>query len=207
MGRGRALSGAAPATGTGDGGRGTGDGGGHALGQRGLRLLDNARRLELGLLFALRVAKLDRERVLGHKGGGGGFLLLLLLRLRRRSQHLRRCRLCLRRRLVRLRDDRRCLPPPAPPTPSARDVTPSVLPLRHARATLCDVEDRPAPSHERRDCNAASRASPLRRIFAQRTNQTQEARVYSHDESIRRRKRGYILTMNQSDAGSAGIFS
>eukprot|EP00959_Pyramimonas_sp_CCMP1952_P318940 6673010-Pyramimonas_sp.AAC.2 len=38
-------------------------------------------------------------------------------------------------------------------------------------------------------------------------NQTQEARVYSHDGPIRHRKRGYILTMDQSGAGSAGIFS
>eukprot|EP00959_Pyramimonas_sp_CCMP1952_P300640 6288582-Pyramimonas_sp.AAC.1 len=35
----------------------------------------------------------------------------------------------------------------------------------------------------------------------------QEARVYSHDGPIRRRKHGYILTTDQSDAGSAGIFS
>eukprot|EP00976_Prorocentrum_cordatum_P118124 1196415-Prorocentrum_minimum.AAC.2 len=31
--------------------------------------------------------------------------------------------------------------------------------------------------------------------------------VYSPDGPIRRRKRGDILTMDQSDAGSAGIFS
>eukprot|EP00976_Prorocentrum_cordatum_P062233 1176641-Prorocentrum_minimum.AAC.1 len=37
--------------------------------------------------------------------------------------------------------------------------------------------------------------------------QTQKARVYSHGGPIRRRKRGYILTGDQSDAGSAGIFS
>eukprot|EP00959_Pyramimonas_sp_CCMP1952_P109179 2283336-Pyramimonas_sp.AAC.2 len=29
----------------------------------------------------------------------------------------------------------------------------------------------------------------------------------SHNGPIRRRKRGYILTMDQSNAGSAGIFS
>eukprot|EP00959_Pyramimonas_sp_CCMP1952_P121556 2541705-Pyramimonas_sp.AAC.1 len=39
------------------------------------------------------------------------------------------------------------------------------------------------------------------------TNEAQEARVYSHDGPIRRRKRGYILAMDRSDAGSAGIFS
>eukprot|EP00959_Pyramimonas_sp_CCMP1952_P266331 5568162-Pyramimonas_sp.AAC.1 len=39
------------------------------------------------------------------------------------------------------------------------------------------------------------------------TNQTHEARVYSHDGAIRRRKCEYILTMDQSDAGSADIFS
>eukprot|EP00976_Prorocentrum_cordatum_P066264 1178239-Prorocentrum_minimum.AAC.1 len=44
-------------------------------------------------------------------------------------------------------------------------------------------------------------------IFSRRTNQTQEARVYSHDGPIRRRKRRYILTTDQSDGGSAGIFS
>eukprot|EP00959_Pyramimonas_sp_CCMP1952_P467134 9491100-Pyramimonas_sp.AAC.1 len=33
------------------------------------------------------------------------------------------------------------------------------------------------------------------------TNQTQEARVYSHEGPIGRRKRGYILTKDQSDAG------
>eukprot|EP00959_Pyramimonas_sp_CCMP1952_P154214 3226368-Pyramimonas_sp.AAC.1 len=32
-------------------------------------------------------------------------------------------------------------------------------------------------------------------------------RVYSHDGPIRHRKRGYILVMDQLDAGSAGIFS
>eukprot|EP00976_Prorocentrum_cordatum_P010887 218830-Prorocentrum_minimum.AAC.6 len=34
-----------------------------------------------------------------------------------------------------------------------------------------------------------------------------EARAYSHDGPIGCRKRRYILTMDQSDAGSAGIFS
>eukprot|EP00976_Prorocentrum_cordatum_P026479 537585-Prorocentrum_minimum.AAC.1 len=32
-------------------------------------------------------------------------------------------------------------------------------------------------------------------------------KVYSHNRPIRRRKRGYILTIDQSDAGSGGIFS
>eukprot|EP00959_Pyramimonas_sp_CCMP1952_P265522 5551832-Pyramimonas_sp.AAC.1 len=40
----------------------------------------------------------------------------------------------------------------------------------------------------------------------QRTNQTQEAWVYSHDGPIGHGKRGYILTTDQSDAGSVGIF-
>eukprot|EP00976_Prorocentrum_cordatum_P033845 688894-Prorocentrum_minimum.AAC.1 len=44
-------------------------------------------------------------------------------------------------------------------------------------------------------------------IFSQRTKQTQEARVYSHDGPNRRRKRRYILTTDQSDAGSAGLLS
>eukprot|EP00976_Prorocentrum_cordatum_P053263 1074661-Prorocentrum_minimum.AAC.1 len=35
----------------------------------------------------------------------------------------------------------------------------------------------------------------------------EEAREYSHDGPIRRRNRGHILTMDQSAAGSAGIFS
>eukprot|EP00976_Prorocentrum_cordatum_P065118 1177778-Prorocentrum_minimum.AAC.3 len=38
-------------------------------------------------------------------------------------------------------------------------------------------------------------------------NQMREVRVYSHNEPIGHRKRGYILTMDQSDTGSAGIFS
>eukprot|EP00976_Prorocentrum_cordatum_P074125 1181393-Prorocentrum_minimum.AAC.3 len=40
-----------------------------------------------------------------------------------------------------------------------------------------------------------------------RTNQTQESWVYSHDGPIRCRSCGYILTMDQSDAGIMGIFS
>eukprot|EP00959_Pyramimonas_sp_CCMP1952_P314214 6577512-Pyramimonas_sp.AAC.2 len=35
----------------------------------------------------------------------------------------------------------------------------------------------------------------------------QEVRVYSHDGPIIRRRRGYILTRDLSDAGSAGIFA
>eukprot|EP00959_Pyramimonas_sp_CCMP1952_P366226 7670168-Pyramimonas_sp.AAC.2 len=37
-------------------------------------------------------------------------------------------------------------------------------------------------------------------------HQTQEAWVYSHDGPIRRRKRGYIPAMDQSDTVSVGIF-
>eukprot|EP00976_Prorocentrum_cordatum_P018082 365627-Prorocentrum_minimum.AAC.1 len=44
-------------------------------------------------------------------------------------------------------------------------------------------------------------------IFARWTNQAQEARVYPHDEPIRRRKRGYIRTTDQSDTGSTGAGS
>eukprot|EP00959_Pyramimonas_sp_CCMP1952_P095785 2002824-Pyramimonas_sp.AAC.1 len=40
-------------------------------------------------------------------------------------------------------------------------------------------------------------------IFSRRTSQTQEARVYSYDIPIRRKKRGYILTTDQSDTGVA----
>eukprot|EP00959_Pyramimonas_sp_CCMP1952_P432950 9066376-Pyramimonas_sp.AAC.1 len=36
-------------------------------------------------------------------------------------------------------------------------------------------------------------------VFPRRTNQMQAARVYSHDGPIGRRKRGYILTTDQSD--------
>eukprot|EP00959_Pyramimonas_sp_CCMP1952_P418854 8774216-Pyramimonas_sp.AAC.1 len=38
-------------------------------------------------------------------------------------------------------------------------------------------------------------------------NRTQDASEYSHDGPIGRRTRGSILTTDQSDAGSAGIFS
>eukprot|EP00976_Prorocentrum_cordatum_P067112 1178594-Prorocentrum_minimum.AAC.1 len=44
-------------------------------------------------------------------------------------------------------------------------------------------------------------------VFSRRTNRTQEVWVYSHDGPIIRRKRGYILTTDQSYAGSMGIFS
>eukprot|EP00976_Prorocentrum_cordatum_P071937 1180520-Prorocentrum_minimum.AAC.1 len=44
-------------------------------------------------------------------------------------------------------------------------------------------------------------------ILTTRTNWTQESWAYSHDGPIGRRKRGYILTTDQSDAGSASIFS
>eukprot|EP00976_Prorocentrum_cordatum_P045738 923878-Prorocentrum_minimum.AAC.1 len=44
-------------------------------------------------------------------------------------------------------------------------------------------------------------------LFSRWTNQTQKAWVYSRDGPIRRRKHGYILTMDQSDAGSAGVLS
>eukprot|EP00959_Pyramimonas_sp_CCMP1952_P048432 1010971-Pyramimonas_sp.AAC.1 len=44
-------------------------------------------------------------------------------------------------------------------------------------------------------------------IFSGRTNQTQEARAYSHDGPIRHRERGSFLRTDQSDAGSAGRFS
>eukprot|EP00976_Prorocentrum_cordatum_P115433 1196010-Prorocentrum_minimum.AAC.1 len=50
--------------------------------------------------------------------------------------------------------------------------------------------------------------TPARRhIPTKNPDQTQEAWVYSHAGPIRRRKRRYILTPDQSDAGSAGIFS
>eukprot|EP00959_Pyramimonas_sp_CCMP1952_P201821 4220226-Pyramimonas_sp.AAC.2 len=54
---------------------------------------------------------------------------------------------------------------------------------------------------------AHRRASGSAGIFPRRTNQTQEARVYSHDGPLRHRKRGCIIMTDQSDAGSAGIFS
>eukprot|EP00959_Pyramimonas_sp_CCMP1952_P324229 6785997-Pyramimonas_sp.AAC.1 len=40
-------------------------------------------------------------------------------------------------------------------------------------------------------------------IFSQWTNRLQEARVYSHNGPVGFRKRGYILTTDQSDSGSA----
>eukprot|EP00976_Prorocentrum_cordatum_P066065 1178164-Prorocentrum_minimum.AAC.2 len=44
-------------------------------------------------------------------------------------------------------------------------------------------------------------------IPSRQTNETQEARVYYHGGPIRRRKREYILAVDQSDARSAHIFS
>eukprot|EP00959_Pyramimonas_sp_CCMP1952_P240565 5027531-Pyramimonas_sp.AAC.1 len=72
-----------------------------------------------------------------------------------------------------------------------------------------------------------SHDGPIRRrksvgIFSRWANQTKEAWVYSHDGPIRRRKnvgifsrwtnqpqekRGYILTMDQSDAGKTWVYS
>eukprot|EP00976_Prorocentrum_cordatum_P036122 735000-Prorocentrum_minimum.AAC.1 len=39
------------------------------------------------------------------------------------------------------------------------------------------------------------------------TRTCEAKRVYSHDGPIGRRKRGYVLTTDQSDAGHVGIFS
>eukprot|EP00959_Pyramimonas_sp_CCMP1952_P436396 9138129-Pyramimonas_sp.AAC.2 len=39
--------------------------------------------------------------------------------------------------------------------------------------------------------------------LSQRTNQTHEARVYSHDGPLRRMKREYILMTDQSDTDQA----
>eukprot|EP00959_Pyramimonas_sp_CCMP1952_P404667 8480799-Pyramimonas_sp.AAC.2 len=52
------------------------------------------------------------------------------------------------------------------------------------------------------DGEGGSRPAPApilhgRHIFSRRTNQTQEAQVYSRDRPIRHRKRGYILTTDQ----------
>eukprot|EP00959_Pyramimonas_sp_CCMP1952_P006937 144821-Pyramimonas_sp.AAC.1 len=44
----------------------------------------------------------------------------------------------------------------------------------------------------------------FRQQFSRWTNQTHDTRVYSHEGPIKRRKRGYILTKDQSDAGNAG---
>eukprot|EP00959_Pyramimonas_sp_CCMP1952_P463111 9484353-Pyramimonas_sp.AAC.1 len=44
-------------------------------------------------------------------------------------------------------------------------------------------------------------------MFSRRINQMQEARVCSHDGPIGHSKCGYILKTDQSDAGSAGMFS
>eukprot|EP00959_Pyramimonas_sp_CCMP1952_P295049 6171107-Pyramimonas_sp.AAC.1 len=43
--------------------------------------------------------------------------------------------------------------------------------------------------------------------FGVHARQTQEAQIYSHGGPIRHRKHGDILTMDQADTGSAGIFS
>eukprot|EP00959_Pyramimonas_sp_CCMP1952_P379256 7944391-Pyramimonas_sp.AAC.1 len=49
---------------------------------------------------------------------------------------------------------------------------------------------------------AGSRFHASLGIFSRWTNQTQGAWVCSHDGPIRRRARGYVLTTDQSDAGS-----
>eukprot|EP00959_Pyramimonas_sp_CCMP1952_P175649 3670689-Pyramimonas_sp.AAC.1 len=46
--------------------------------------------------------------------------------------------------------------------------------------------------------------TPQQRIFPHRTNQMQEAWVYSHAGPIRCRKRGYIPTMDQADGKHDG---
>eukprot|EP00959_Pyramimonas_sp_CCMP1952_P165304 3455553-Pyramimonas_sp.AAC.4 len=61
----------------------------------------------------------------------------------------------------------------------------------------------------RRDQDHLQLLQPLPHVRGARfrwTNQTQAARVYSHDGPIRRNRRGYILMMDQSDAGSTGTF-
>eukprot|EP00976_Prorocentrum_cordatum_P080344 1183941-Prorocentrum_minimum.AAC.1 len=47
----------------------------------------------------------------------------------------------------------------------------------------------------------------LRYILTMDQSDAGKAWVYSHDGPIRRRKRGYILTMDQSDAGKTWVYS
>eukprot|EP00959_Pyramimonas_sp_CCMP1952_P185456 3877929-Pyramimonas_sp.AAC.1 len=63
---------------------------------------------------------------------------------------------------------------------------------------------RPAPCALRHTAHTDGQALCSARPAACR--QTQEAWVYSHNGPIRRRKRGYIPTTDQSDAGSVGTF-
>eukprot|EP00976_Prorocentrum_cordatum_P090858 1188282-Prorocentrum_minimum.AAC.1 len=75
-------------------------------------------------------------------------------------------------------------------------------PLMALEAHPARVLVEPGVAHR---AHVALRALHAARQAASRV--TQEARVYSHNGPIRRSKRGYILTTDQSDAGSAGIFS
>eukprot|EP00976_Prorocentrum_cordatum_P007598 151764-Prorocentrum_minimum.AAC.1 len=67
---------------------------------------------------------------------------------------------------------------------------------------LADPDPQTPSSPCGRRCGARSAVRPKPRLAKQ-----SEARVYSHGGPLGRRKRGYILTADHSDAGSAGIFS
>eukprot|EP00976_Prorocentrum_cordatum_P062112 1176582-Prorocentrum_minimum.AAC.1 len=84
--------------------------------------------------------------------------------------------------------------------------------VRHRIVRTSNTYTVPATDADPSDAGSAgifsrrTRHGVLRRA-SRWSNQTQKARVYSHDGPIRRRKRGHILTTDQSDTGSAGIFS
>eukprot|EP00976_Prorocentrum_cordatum_P107433 1194640-Prorocentrum_minimum.AAC.3 len=85
---------------------------------------------------------------------------------------------------------------PATPAPMIRTFAGGILPA----AVICPVNMRPKAF--------AASTTALSRDRGNITNQTREVRVYStHNGPIRRMKCGYSLTTDQSDAGSAGIFS
>eukprot|EP00976_Prorocentrum_cordatum_P014343 286793-Prorocentrum_minimum.AAC.1 len=106
-------------------------------------------------------------------------------------------------------------PDPAAPGPQSRSVTvtqpcsgkgpPNLannlvkksLRLAHAWCMHRDSEKYDCPSEYSSYKGTRARFSAAFRLGAK----------YSHDGPIRRRNHGYILTMDQSDAGGAGIFS
>eukprot|EP00959_Pyramimonas_sp_CCMP1952_P381851 8001665-Pyramimonas_sp.AAC.1 len=61
----------------------------------------------------------------------------------------------------------------------------------------------------RATCAAAATAliTSCAGIFSRRTNQTREARAYSHDGPIRRGKRGHILTTETNQTQEARVYS
>eukprot|EP00976_Prorocentrum_cordatum_P090718 1188227-Prorocentrum_minimum.AAC.2 len=67
-----------------------------------------------------------------------------------------------------------------------------------------------ARMHQKEKLQQVTNRTKRTGIFSRRTNQmqeTQEARVFSHDGPIRCRKHRYVLTIDQTDTGNAGILS